>query len=30
MDLAVHDLKLHKGRFIATVTGVGLLFTIVL
>jgi putative ABC transport system permease protein len=30
MDLAVHDLKLHKGRFIATVIGVGLLFTIVL
>ncbi len=30
MDLAVHDLKLHRGRFIATVIGVGLLFTIVL
>ncbi len=30
MDLAVHDLKLHKGRFIATIIGVGLLFTIVL
>jgi putative ABC transport system permease protein len=30
MDLAIHDLKLHKGRFIATVIGVGLLFTIVL
>ena len=30
MDLAVHDLKLHKGRFIVTVIGVGLLFTIVL
>jgi putative ABC transport system permease protein len=30
MDLAVYDLKLHKGRFIATVIGVGLLFTIVL
>jgi putative ABC transport system permease protein len=29
MDLAVYDLKLHKGRFIATVLGVGLLFTIV-
>jgi putative ABC transport system permease protein len=30
MDLAVYDLKLHSGRFIATVLGVGLLFTIVL
>jgi putative ABC transport system permease protein len=30
MDLAVYDLKLHRGRFIATVVGVGLLFTIVL
>jgi len=30
MDLAVHDLKLHRGRFIATIIGVGLLFTIVL
>jgi len=30
MDLAVYDLKLHKGRFIATILGVGLLFTIVL
>jgi putative ABC transport system permease protein len=30
MDLAVYDLKLHKGRFIATIVGVGLLFTIVL
>ena len=30
MDLAVYDLKLHKGRFIATIIGVGLLFTIVL
>ena len=30
MDLAIHDLKQHKGRFIATVFGVGLLFTIVL
>ncbi|MHB9074555.1 MAG: ABC transporter permease [Desulfobaccales bacterium] len=30
MDLAVYDLKLHKGRFIATIMGVGLLFTIVL
>ncbi len=30
MDLAVYDLKLHRGRFIATVIGVGLLFTIVL
>jgi putative ABC transport system permease protein len=30
MDLAVYDLKLHIGRFIATVIGVGLLFTIVL
>jgi putative ABC transport system permease protein len=30
MDLAFYDLKLHKGRFIATVIGVGLLFTIVL
>ncbi|MFA4902310.1 MAG: ABC transporter permease [Desulfobaccales bacterium] len=30
MDLAVCDLKLHKGRFIATIIGVGLLFTIVL
>lgn len=30
MDLAVYDLKVHKGRFIATIIGVGLLFTIVL
>ncbi len=30
MDLAVEDLKLHKGRFIATVIGVGLLFGSVL
>jgi putative ABC transport system permease protein len=30
MDLALHDLKQHRGRFIATVVGVGLLFTIVL
>jgi hypothetical protein len=30
MDLALYDLKLHKGRFIATIIGVGLLFTIVL
>jgi putative ABC transport system permease protein len=30
MDLAVYDLKIHSGRFIATVLGVGLLFTIVL
>ncbi len=30
MDLAIYDLKQHKGRFIATVLGVGLLFTIVL
>ena len=30
MDLAIYDLKLHRGRFIATVVGVGLLFTIVL
>ncbi len=30
MDLAIYDLKLHSGRFIATVIGVGLLFTIVL
>ncbi|MBI4830165.1 MAG: ABC transporter permease [Candidatus Lindowbacteria bacterium] len=30
MDLAIYDMKLHKGRFIATVFGVGLLFTIVL
>jgi len=30
MDLAFYDLKQHKGRFIATVIGVGLLFTIVL
>ncbi len=30
MDLAVHDLKLHRVRFIATIVGVGLLFTIVL
>ena len=30
MDLAVYDLKLHNGRFIATIIGVGLLFTIVL
>lgn len=30
MDLAIKDLKLHKGRFLATVLGVGFLFTIVL
>ena len=30
MDLAIYDLKLHRGRFIATIIGVGLLFTIVL
>jgi putative ABC transport system permease protein len=30
MDLAFYDLKLHKGRFIATLIGVGLLFTIVM
>jgi putative ABC transport system permease protein len=30
MDLAFYDLEQHKGRFIATVIGVGLLFTIVL
>jgi putative ABC transport system permease protein len=30
MDLAVYDLRIHKGRFIATIIGVGLLFTIVL
>ncbi len=30
MDLAIKDLKLHKGRFLATIIGVGLLFTIVL
>jgi len=30
MDLAIYDLKLHRGRFIATIVGVGLLFTIVL
>ena len=30
MYLAFYDLKLHKGRFIATIIGVGLLFTIVL
>ena len=30
MDLAIHDLKQHRGRFVATVFGVGLLFTIVL
>ncbi|MDA8156692.1 MAG: ABC transporter permease [Actinomycetota bacterium] len=30
MDLAFHDLKRHKARFIATIIGVGLLFTIVL
>jgi putative ABC transport system permease protein len=30
MDLALKDLKLHKGRFLATIIGVGLLFTIVL
>src|SRR4030042_7024486 len=30
MDLAIYDLKLHRVRFIATVIGVGLLFTIVL
>jgi putative ABC transport system permease protein len=29
MELAFYDLKLHKGRFIATILGVGLLFTIV-
>jgi putative ABC transport system permease protein len=30
MHLAFYDLKQHRGRFIATVFGVGLLFTIVL
>ncbi len=30
MDLAFYDMKQHKGRFIATIFGVGLLFTIVL
>jgi putative ABC transport system permease protein len=30
MDLAIHDLNRHKGRFIATVIGVGLLFAVVL
>jgi putative ABC transport system permease protein len=30
MDLAIRDLKLHKGRFLITIFGVGLLFTIVL
>lgn len=30
MDLAIRDLRLHKGRFLATIIGVGLLFTIVL
>jgi putative ABC transport system permease protein len=30
MDLAIRDLKLHKGRFLATIIGVGFLFTIVL
>jgi putative ABC transport system permease protein len=30
MDLAIHDLNRHKGRFIATVIGVGLLFALVL
>ena len=30
MDLAFYDLKRHQGRFIATIIGVGLLFTIVL
>ncbi|MGC8491721.1 MAG: ABC transporter permease [Syntrophobacteraceae bacterium] len=30
MDLAIEDLRHHKGRFIATVIGVGLLFGIVL
>ncbi len=30
MDLAFYDLKQHRGRFIATIFGVGLLFTIVL
>lgn len=30
MDLAVYDLKLHKVRFIATIIGISLLFTIVL
>jgi putative ABC transport system permease protein len=30
MDLAIYDLKVHKGRFIATVIGVGLLFALVL
>src|SRR4030043_1678268 len=30
MDLGIYDLKLHRGRFIATIIGVGLLFTIVL
>lgn len=30
MDLAVHDLNQHKGRFLATLIGVGLLFALVL
>jgi len=30
MDLAFQDLKLHKGRFVATIIGVGMLFAIVL
>ncbi|MHB8067235.1 MAG: ABC transporter permease [Desulfobaccales bacterium] len=30
MDLAVYDLKMHKGRFLATIIGVGLLITVVL
>ena len=30
MDLAYYDLKLHRVRFISTIIGVGLLFTIVL
>lgn len=30
MDLAMQDLKQHRGRFVATVLGAGLLFTIVL
>jgi len=30
MDLAIRDLRLHWGRFLATIIGVGLLFTIVL
>ena len=30
MDLAIQDIKQHKGRFLATVIGVGLLFALVL